>query len=406
MSLAKRYYKKYWPGGSVNSPESMQMAGGIGQGAGIASTMIDAFSPADKYGKRSGFANVGGGALKGAAAGAQFGPIGVGVGAAVGLAAGFLTNGKQKEEANRLKGIERINNMQSEQKMATARISGDPASVYGNLSSGYYAAGGHLKMFPDGGKITNQHRTDWNNYVAWLDAHKLKGDPRLDKDNYGFKVLEDYRKENPNTTITKDMIVPIQQEFSNYRNWSLEQIRQKKAAMAPGTTEENYMKNLSVVDGIPGQRTTSFQFPQAYLTTFNNNQSEGTVNQGFVKMKAAGGSLADGYKNMANEKVQGGTATALNSSAAEFNGPSHEGGGIQLPGMNAEVEGNETTNGDYVFSDRLGFAALHKPIAKAIGKIEKKALSPERVVSIKLLKEKENQLKLSQEYVKHTMGLN
>lgn len=116
---------------------------------------------------------------------------------------------------------------------------------------------------------------------------------------------------------------------------------------------------------------------------------------------AAGGPL-----NIANQGSQGGTITPLSSQAAEFKGPSHEQGGIQIPGMGAEVEGNETTNGNYVFSDRLGFASLHKPIAKAIGKIEHKPISPERVNSLKLLKEKENQLKLSQEYTKHMMGLN
>lgn len=129
----------------------------------------------------------------------------------------------------------------------------------------------------------------------------------------------------------------------------------------------------------------------------------GTTMNGYY---AAGGPLSKDYSNVADQQMSGGSATPLNASAAEFNGNTHAEGGIQIPAKQAEVEGGETTNGDYVFSEQLGFAKLHKPIATAIGKIEKKTLSPERVASIKLLKEKENQLKLQQEYVKHSLGLN
>lgn len=124
------------------------------------------------------------------------------------------------------------------------------------------------------------------------------------------------------------------------------------------------------------------------------------------------GNLAAGYYatggplNISNQPIQGGTATPMSSSSAEFQGPSHAQGGIQLPAAGAEVEGGETTSGDYVFSKELGFAQAHKPIAKAIGRIEVKALSPERINALKLLKQKEQNLKLSQEYTKHILGLN
>ena len=110
--------------------------------------------------------------------------------------------------------------------------------------------------------------------------------------------------------------------------------------------------------------------------------------------------------NIANQQLQGGSATQLNANAAQFNGPTHEGGGIQVPGKGAETEGGETTNGSYVFSKQLGYAQLHKPIAAAIGKIEKKAMAPERINSLKLLKHKENQLRMAQENTRQQMGLN
>lgn len=130
--------------------------------------------------------------------------------------------------------------------------------------------------------------------------------------------------------------------------------------------------------------------------------NQGTLMNGYY---AAGGNLLASADNVAKQPMEGGSATALNSTSAEINGPSHEEGGVKIPGMQSEVEGKETTNGSYVFSERLGFAQLHKPIAKAIGKIEKKALAPERINSLKLLKSQENNLKLSQEYMKRILDL-
>jgi hypothetical protein len=61
----------------------------------------------------------------------------------------------------------------------------------------------------------------------------------------------------------------------------------------------------------------------------------------------------------------GGKAQALNSDSVEIEGRSHEQGGVQLDN-GAEVEDGETIDQNYVFSEALGFAALHKPLAKAI----------------------------------------
>jgi hypothetical protein len=97
--------------------------------------------------------------------------------------------------------------------------------------------------------------------------------------------------------------------------------------------------------------------------------------------------------------MSGGSMSPLNSEAVEIQGNSHEQGGVQLDN-GAEVEGNETISEDYVFSDQLGFAALHKPIAKAIGQIEQKPVTEARKNSLILLKDKENRLKQLQELVK------
>lgn len=117
-----------------------------------------------------------------------------------------------------------------------------------------------------------------------------------------------------------------------------------------------------------------------------------------------GGFLSKNYLARTQE-AEGGSLTPMNSDAVQVNGPSHEEGGVQLPEAGAEVEGGETMAGNFVFSERLGFAQEHKRIAKAMGAIEGKgSMTPERVNSMKRLKDKEQKLALSQEYLKHTMA--
>lgn len=117
-----------------------------------------------------------------------------------------------------------------------------------------------------------------------------------------------------------------------------------------------------------------------------------------------GGQLTS--KFLANQYAIGGTVAPKSSDGTIINGNSHNNGGVKLPQMGIEVEGDETTKGDYVFSDKLGFAAIHKPIMVAKGKIESKPYTQERANSIKLLNEREDRLKATQEYLKQQLGYN
>ena len=141
--------------------------------------------------------------------------------------------------------------------------------------------------------VTNDIRRDWNAYTLWLEKKGLKGHPSLDTQDNGGKMIDLYRKENPNTLISRDKVAAIQQEFAKYRDWTLNEIRNKRAmlvdAKAPGgrfvEPNENldgYMKDLSIVDNIAGQRTTSHTFPDRYLQTFNNGQLVKKENLGFA----------------------------------------------------------------------------------------------------------------------------
>jgi len=106
--------------------------------------------------------------------------------------------------------------------------------------------------------------------------------------------------------------------------------------------------------------------------------------------------------------VQGGDLKELSDDNEQIEGASHAQGGVKLS-PEVEVEGGETLNTSgnepFVFSEKLGFAQLHKPIARALGKLEKKVSNNTTNNTIKLLKQKEEALKQQQEQFKEQMGL-
>jgi hypothetical protein len=97
--------------------------------------------------------------------------------------------------------------------------------------------------------------------------------------------------------------------------------------------------------------------------------------------------------------VKGGKLQPMSTRSMEAIGKSHEQGGIQLEG--GEIEGGETiTSDNYVFSKVLGFADAHKRLMKPAAKIEQKALTSERVNSLKDIMKREGELKHKQELLK------
>ena len=127
--------------------------------------------------------------------------------------------------------------------------------------------------------ITNKHRQDWNAYVKYLETKGMRGNVELDKGTNFDKALLAYKKENPSTTITKEMIAPIQKEFGKYREFALQQVRDKKAFLQEGVTEEMFLKDLSVVDGMAGSKTSSYEFPKQYIDSFVNDKKVSSTSE-------------------------------------------------------------------------------------------------------------------------------
>jgi N-acetyl-anhydromuramyl-L-alanine amidase AmpD len=153
----------------------------------------------------------------------------------------------------------------------------------------------------------------------------------------------------------------------------------------------------------------SYEDVDKYLSSTGNviaqrsNQILSRPEAGTTAMKFAGGGAINAP--LTEAVTEGGTSTPLSSDSVEFKGPSHAAGGIQLPQVGAEVEGGETAKGSFVFSKELGFAKLHRPLAKAIGKIELKPATPDRKTALSLLRAREGRLAQAQETYKQVHGI-
>lgn len=124
------------------------------------------------------------------------------------------------------------------------------------------------KVKGDSTKVTTKQQKDWNDYVAWLDSKGIKEHPDLNKgngdDNNGVQVLKKYIQTHPNTTLTPDIVPHIQQAFVDMRNHFLDEVKKGNMKLDKGTTSDNFLKDLSSVDGVPGAKTTKYKFPDYY----------------------------------------------------------------------------------------------------------------------------------------------
>jgi len=162
-------------------------------------------------------------------------------------------------------------------------------------------------------------------------------------------------------------------------------------------------------------RQEEFESQQRQLSIKESqNKWQQTLASGF---KPQGNEFATKYAKFGGlvEMKNGGNVQQLSKDAVEFKGNSHEMGGIKEPVVNgrvlegAEVEDEETMQGNFIFSEELGFAQRHKPLAKMLGKLEKKAQSnPNDKVNnstIARVNSRINSLKKEQEETKEALGI-
>lgn len=412
-------------------------------GTQLASGILDATAKPDPVsGRLSTGTVVGKSALSGASAGASFGPIGAGVGAVLGAGLGLVQSGKEKREAKRMLSERNIVQQNEDNSRSAALLASDPSLLSGYRNSSYFAAGGSLVDGDDPKPVTPrqlkpEELTQWNQFLDYVKAKGYEGSEELNNRSkaLGESLFNDFRKENKNITIGYDIVPHVQTEMTKLRDNARDFAKRHNQA-----GWEKIMEGISPVDGWFGSKTSQYRFPNMMYNEFRNDSLVKSENIGLVDGSLKSGKkvpatitgkkipanakiekLEDGYYyedeqtgdlikvNMADggqlpslhtTYMTGGTTRKLSSDSVEFKGNSHEAGGIKLPELRAEVEGKETGKGSYIFSDRLGFAAAHKKLATAKGIIEGKPVTRERINSMRLLNNKENQLIIAQELVR------
>ena len=115
----------------------------------------------------------------------------------------------------------------------------------------------------------------WNNYIMWLKANKLSGDKRMNNVAFSKTTLDAYNKQNPNSTLTYDLVKPIQAQIKAYRQSIIDAHKNGaniKFAQPPGDDYSGFMPwaTGTTEDGINGEYTSQFMFPKTYLVNLNS----------------------------------------------------------------------------------------------------------------------------------------
>lgn len=112
--------------------------------------------------------------------------------------------------------------------------------------------------------ITSDHMRRWNKLIDFAKQKGYSGLADLDHNPVlRQKVFDEYNKSNPNDYIPQEMVKPIQNEIQTYKQKALSDIKANPSTY-PGNPD-NFMQGISQVDGIFGQKTSQWKFPQTYV---------------------------------------------------------------------------------------------------------------------------------------------
>lgn len=128
-------------------------------------------------------------------------------------------------------------------------------------------------------KLTPQKMKEWNMFIDWMKTKGHSGSTKLDKDKtLGQSLFNQFKKDNPSTTITYDIVPAVQTEFQRLKNDA-----QNFAARRNDPNAKNIMSNVSKVDGFLGSQTSQFSFPDMVEKEYKNDALVGANNLGLVK---------------------------------------------------------------------------------------------------------------------------
>ena len=336
------------------------------------------------------------GAIEGAQQGFKtFGPLGAAAGAVIGGGVGYLQGNKMEKE--RLKQLGTLNSQYREQVAAQQQFGAQQ-------NANYFADTKKAQMYGNGGQLLPPPIVD-NTAVHQL-TPQVKRPLVLNTPEYytkkrNQKLISGFLNTGaaiapPGASSAFDAAgVVYDLGTEGETNPVGIVLKNNRKVIVDKTAKEIEYKT---VPGL-GRLWNAYE---AYENFSDASKYQDSLNMTKQK-KAMGGPLSQNL--LANQKAIGGSMSPMSKDTTLAIGPSHEEGGIDLPTQGAQVEGGETTDKNYVFSKVLGFADLHKPIAKAQGKIENKPATPERIEALNRLQQKTEKLKTLQEYFKQQLNL-
>jgi hypothetical protein len=130
-------------------------------------------------------------------------------------------------------------------------------------------------------------KTDWNDFLSWMDKKNVRGKPELNTGDLGNKYFRQYIKENPNTSLSESSIPLIRAEYGKLRDYNIAQIRAGKSGMSIGgkvlygKEAEAHIPNFmsgwqqnekSANPNYVGQYLTQTPFPSAFLEVRENDK--------------------------------------------------------------------------------------------------------------------------------------
>lgn len=360
-TFKRKKYLKYGLGSYLDPKLDPSITGAA---ATMGSGIIDTLDEGNQYGRQHIGSSAAKGALTGAAAGSIIPGIGTVVGGLIGGTIGLIKGIKAKHAEGIATNSMEVRRKQAENNYMSAKIAADPSLYQGYKDSEYFANGGNMGGVPAPTELSHSQLKLFKQWKAKLPKNlQYEGD----------YDLKGFYKENPNFIAAEGQHMTDKFKLPNHPTFSNESRYYDQTVPGAGGywKDDSYVPNPKIGAPIP-------------------------------KMMAGGGQMDD---LPLDQPTIGGELNQKSSDGAEVEGKSHEAGGVKMPGMGTEVEGDETLKGSYVFSKRLGFADKHRPIMLAKGKIEKKPFTRERATSIKLLDEQEHKLILAQEYLKHQLNL-
>jgi hypothetical protein len=113
--------------------------------------------------------------------------------------------------------------------------------------------------------LSTKNRQDWNNFVRYVNRDlKVGGSKELDERSSakGLELLDQYRKDHPGFTLTRDMVPYVQYEFQQLKNTgTLPGLDPSKRVRA---LVDDYFssRNVSPVDGWIGSLTSRQGYPE------------------------------------------------------------------------------------------------------------------------------------------------